>query len=568
MHRRLRYTAAAFGLLMFGGWLIAGGDSRTSLPSTLDAIQVTLKQLETQIKALQETVKHLAKDAKNNRNLDTAASAPSAAPAAVSNFQKAKEAYKQGQSFEALKRHRDAIEAYTQAVEADPRSDAAFLHRGYEHHLLGEYPAAAADFTSALAIQPNSSRAFLARAMTLAAMGQPAKAVADADEAILRNPKDPDGFLLRGRIHLQQNRMDDAMSDYTAAITVAPMSDKAFLERAALLRTQDQVAKSLADCDAAVRINPNSVGPYMCRAAAYLKMNATGPAVEQINLAMVTAQTLNQPSPLLQDLGKMMGSQTAAAPPVPAPTPVAVMVPPPVAVTPAPVPVVVTPVPAVPAPVVAAVPASMPNPAPAAPAHAPPAPTPLVAAILAANTNKAPKTTAPLAPGISGLPMPHGMPVTTVPPMRPVQNPAVASAAPLAQAPKPVVTPVTAQASVPAGVQDDADFYDKMGRVRSDEENFEEAVKLLSHAIQVDPKRPTAFNARGFAYLRLKQFDRAIADFTEAIRLNPGYGNAYHNRAVAKYFQGDRAASAADERKSNELGGVDKRPPARLAAQR
>ena len=519
MSWKWRIIAAFAVLLLVGGWLVAQSDTSSDLPSTLEAVQVTLNHLEEQIKSLQQIVKRLAKDAKKNKNVTASTSVPAAVtapPSPPSNFQKAKTAYRQGQSLEAQQSYDAAVAAYTQAIEADPRNDAAYLHRGYVHQQLGEFERAAADFASSLALQPNSSRAYLGRAVAEVSLGHEDNAVADIREALVRDPRSIDALLLRARIHQQRHELQDATADYGTAIAAAPNSDKGYLERAAALRSQDQLAGALADCDTAGKINPNSVAPYLCRATTYLKMNATGPAVEQINLAMTTAQTLHQPFPLPPELAQLLGTAKQ-----PATTTAAVTNAPPLTV----------PLPAV-------------N-VPATSAAAPPAPA------VKANTQPA---------MIPSLPMAHSMP----PAAAPVPSPRSTAVAP--QSPRQ-----TAQAALPvqtaAGTQD-ADYYDRMGRALSEDEKFTDAVKALNRAIVVDPTRATAFNARGFAYLRLRQLKHAIDDFTEAIRLNPQYSNAYHNRAVAWYQMGDRAASAADEHKANETAGASdsKRPPNPLAA--
>jgi tetratricopeptide (TPR) repeat protein len=65
----------------------------------------------------------------------------------------------------------------------------------------------------------------------------------------------------------------------------------------------------------------------------------------------------------------------------------------------------------------------------------------------------------------------------------------------------------------------------------SEQENFEEAVQAFDQALQIDPTHALALNARGYAQLRLRNYQGAIDDCTRAIRLNPSYANAYVNRS-------------------------------------
>ena len=48
-------------------------------------------------------------------------------------------------------------------------------------------------------------------------------------------------------------------------------------------------------------------------------------------------------------------------------------------------------------------------------------------------------------------------------------------------------------------------------------------------------------------------YDRAIADFDEAIKLNPNDANAYYNRGLAYKKKGDKEQAIADFRKALEI---------------
>jgi tetratricopeptide (TPR) repeat protein len=68
--------------------------------------------------------------------------------------------------------------------------------------------------------------------------------------------------------------------------------------------------------------------------------------------------------------------------------------------------------------------------------------------------------------------------------------------------------------------------------------------------IQTNGKSPkdlsTAFNNRGNAYYDKKDYDRAIADYSEALRLDPGFALAFYNRSCAYRDKGDNDRAVDD----------------------
>jgi tetratricopeptide (TPR) repeat protein len=63
-------------------------------------------------------------------------------------------------------------------------------------------------------------------------------------------------------------------------------------------------------------------------------------------------------------------------------------------------------------------------------------------------------------------------------------------------------------------------------------EDFDRAMKDYDQAIKLDSTFIKAFNNRGSTYFKLKQYDRAIADYDAAIKLDPTYTNALNGRGL------------------------------------
>jgi len=503
--------------------------SQETVPNTLAQLQDTLKRLQNEVKGLQGTIQRLIKDARNNKGTATPAAAPETAAVAVhSNWRNALDAYKHGKQLEQQRQYGPAIEAYSRAIQFDPKSDTAFLHRGNCLFQLGENADAISDFTQSLALQPNSSRAYLARALALAASGQSEKALADSGEAVRRDPQFLDAYLLRGRLYELQGNHELASADFNKAVLVAPQSEKAYLGRADILESAGQPEQALNDCQNAVRINPNSAAGYLCRAESYLKMKLAERAMEDVNRAVVTAQTFNQPLPLGSLLAQALQESvsapvSAAAPAQPSAASPAVA---PVAAQPAVTPVVaqpvITPVPS--QPVVAQVPST-------------PSVTPFARQPVAAPTTAA----SPLAPSASQLP------TSQLPTNQPAANQPRATAGP---------TPIAGRVQRPApsaAQQASAQQYVQQGRELVQKNKFLEAISPLERAIDTDPWSAPAYNLRGYAHLRLRQFDQAVADCSEAIRLQPNFLNAYENRASARRHKGDNVGAQQDARKVSDL---------------
>jgi len=75
------------------------------------------------------------------------------------------------------------------------------------------------------------------------------------------------------------------------------------------------------------------------------------------------------------------------------------------------------------------------------------------------------------------------------------------------------------------------------------DEEYDEAVKLYTAALEIDAKCYNAFVRRSQAYCKLKQFERAAMDAQKAIAIDPEKSTAYYRKAEA-CFENDEYSSA------------------------
>jgi len=81
----------------------------------------------------------------------------------------------------------------------------------------------------------------------------------------------------------------------------------------------------------------------------------------------------------------------------------------------------------------------------------------------------------------------------------------------------------------PATAATPRDICDTTGKAFSIDQRIDGCAAL----IQASPTDAKAYNGRGNAYQDKGDHDQAIADYTQAIRLDPKYAVAYNNRAYA-----------------------------------
>jgi len=83
---------------------------------------------------------------------------------------------------------------------------------------------------------------------------------------------------------------------------------------------------------------------------------------------------------------------------------------------------------------------------------------------------------------------------------------------------------------------------------------YDKAIADYTKAIELNPRDAKAYNNRGNAYGNKGQYDQAIADYTKAIELNPRDATTYYNRGMSYgKDKGQHDQAIADYTKAIEL---------------
>jgi tetratricopeptide (TPR) repeat protein len=99
----------------------------------------------------------------------------------------------------------------------------------------------------------------------------------------------------------------------------------------------------------------------------------------------------------------------------------------------------------------------------------------------------------------------------------------------------------------------DVDAYLQRGRLYAKLDRRLLAIADYTEAIRLDPSYAIAYNDRAMAKLNLKDYLGAYLDYSQVIRLRPDEAITYNNRAAARHQLGDCKGSIADLRVAVEL---------------
>lgn len=166
--------------------------------------------------------------------------------------------------------HARAIEAFEQALAANPGDTRTLFALGNTARALGMIPAAEQFFRQVLALEPERLEATINLANLLRSSGQFEAAEALLRPALAQNPKNPDFLLALGSVHRELGEAEEAISLYREALSVRGGFVPALVNLADLLADDGNDEEAMRLYDRALKGDPDNAQAKLNRAVLHL----------------------------------------------------------------------------------------------------------------------------------------------------------------------------------------------------------------------------------------------------------------------------------------------------------
>jgi len=156
--------------------------------------------------------------------------------------------------------YKKAIEDYTEALRFRPNYVMAYVRRGEAYAKLGNQQGFTEDFKKALSLQPDNAWIYTERGDTYFFLKDKQKGIGDYDEAIRLAPELADFYYnWRGNQFYGQEDYKAAIVDYTKAIGLKPDEAWYYYNRGDAYRLQEDYKEAIADYTEAIRLKTEAI---------------------------------------------------------------------------------------------------------------------------------------------------------------------------------------------------------------------------------------------------------------------------------------------------------------------
>ena len=199
---------------------------------------------------------------------------------------KATEWFEIGYQFGIADRLKEALDAFTKAIEINPQFAQAYSNRGFAYSNLGDYNQAIKDYNRAIEINPQDAVAYYNRGgLAYGKLGNYNQAIKDYNKAIELNPQFAQAYYNRGVAYGNLGNYKQAIADYNRAIEINPQFAQAYYNRGLAYGKLGNYNQEIKDYSRAIELNPQFAKAYYNRGFTYNEIGNYKQAVADIKIA-------------------------------------------------------------------------------------------------------------------------------------------------------------------------------------------------------------------------------------------------------------------------------------------
>ncbi|KAJ5077455.1 hypothetical protein M0811_05978 [Anaeramoeba ignava] len=179
-----------------------------------------------------------------------------------------------------------SIADFTEAIKINSGIHSYWHNRGYSYYLMENHERAIEDFSMAVKLNPQDEESFNNRGLCYFYMKENKKAIQDYSEAIRISPKVWVFYDNRGSALFKDSRIDDAIADFKAALKLNADSGNVLCHLATALQKKGSYDEALDTLAKALRIDPHNPALYAQRGEVYRLVGNLQKAADDYLLAI------------------------------------------------------------------------------------------------------------------------------------------------------------------------------------------------------------------------------------------------------------------------------------------
>src|SRR6266849_223213 len=194
--------------------------------------------------------------------------------------------FNRGSAYHDLKEYRQAITDYDRAITLNPTYAVIYCSRGNAYHDLKEYRKAIADFDRTIELDPNYAVAYHNQGNAYYALKEYQRAIANFDRAIKLDPRHADPYYSRGNAYYALKEYQRAIANFDRAIALDSKYADSYYKRGLAYRNLKEYQKAITDFDRAIELDVNYASTFCSRGNAYRNLKEYRKAITDFDRAI------------------------------------------------------------------------------------------------------------------------------------------------------------------------------------------------------------------------------------------------------------------------------------------